>query len=594
MAPRTRRVAWGLAAIITLAGLIAIPYHDPESPGARIAREDTVIFDLDRSIKNPRNFNWLTPGVKRLHGAHQAMWEPLFVLSYATGELEPWLGLQIVGNDTHDVWTLSLRRGVRWSDGEAFDADDVVFTADMVRDSDAISAREAIRFKAQIAETRKIDSHTVEFRLQKPNPSFHVENFGVLNFSSFLVMPEHVWRGQDVGSFDFYPPIGTGPYVFGSATSQRAIWDRNDDWWGADTGFRDLPQPKRLIWIESGGQENRAQLLRRNQLDAGQHLALGIFEAIQAKNPNVIAWHSGFPYGWTDPCPRQLEINTTVPPWDDAEMRRAVAHIVDRQQIIDIVYEGSTVPSKSMFVQYGAMQPFIDAVSNAGYSLPTTANVDAAHAIFESRGYRLDDDGTYRRDGEPLAVRILANTASAETTGTVDLLVEQLQRAGVDARSVPVEDGVFWGEVIPLGDYEMSYSWLSCGSVNEPWASMSRYTNSAIAPVGERAPGYNNTGRWDTDATSQYTAIVDRIGRLSLGDPQIPGLVANAYQHLYTEMPFVPLVQASKVLSFNTTYWTGWPTADRFYVHPMHWWNSTHLIIHGLERADAGKSSHVK
>ena len=588
MAPRTRRVAWGLAALVALAGLIAIPYRDPDASSARVAREDTVIFDLDRSIKNPRNFNWFTPGVKRLHGAHQAMWEPLFVLSYATGELEPWLGLDIVGNEDHDVWTLTLRPGVQWSDGEAFDANDVVFTANMVRDSDAISAREAIRFKAQVADTRKIDSHTVEFRLHSPNPSFHVENFGVLNFSSFLVMPEHVWRGQDVGSFDFYPPIGTGPYVFSSATSQRAIWDRNDNWWGADTGFRELPEPKRLIWIESGGQENRAQLLRRNQLDAGQHLALGIFEAIQAKNPNVIAWHTGFPYGWTDPCPRQLEINTTVAPWDDAEMRRAIAYIVDRQQIIDIVYEGSTVPSKSMFVQYGAMQPFIDAVSNAGYALPTTANVDAARAIFESRGYRLDEDGTYRRNGEPLAVRILANTASAETTGTVDLLVEQLQRAGVDARSVPVEDGVFWGEVIPLGDYEMSYSWLSCGSVNEPWASMSRYTNSAIAPIGERAPGYNNTGRWNTDATSEYTAIVDQIGRLSLGDPQIPGLVANAYEHMHAEMPFVPLVQASKVLSFNTTYWKGWPTADRFYVHPMHWWNSAHLIVHGLERVDVG------
>ena len=159
-----------------------------------------------------------------------------------------------------------------------------------------------------------------------------------------------------------------------------------------------------------------------------------------------------------------------------------------------------------------------------------------------------------------------------------------MQRAGIDARSVPVEDGVFWGEVIPLGDYEMSYSWLSCGSVNEPWASMTRYTNNAMAPIGERAPGYNNTGRWNTDATSRYTKLVNRIGELSLGDPRIPGLVAEAYAFLHEEVPFVPLVQAAKVLSFNKTYWTGWPSADSFYVHPMHWWNSTHLIIHNLEK----------
>ncbi|MYK30389.1 MAG: ABC transporter substrate-binding protein, partial [Boseongicola sp. SB0670_bin_30] len=52
-----------------------------------VAREDTVIFDLDRTIKDPGNFNWFTPGTKRMHGAHQAMWEPLFILNYGTGDL---------------------------------------------------------------------------------------------------------------------------------------------------------------------------------------------------------------------------------------------------------------------------------------------------------------------------------------------------------------------------------------------------------------------------------------------------------------------------------------------------------------------------
>lgn len=594
MSRRGKGAAWGAAALAVVLLVVLTPYRDPQVTGERVAREDTVIFDLDRSIKNPRNFNWLTPGVKRLHGAHQAMWEPLFILNYATGALEPWLGLAVTSNDAHDVWTLTLRQGVEWSDGEAFDADDVVFTARMLINSDAISAREAIRFKGQVAEARKIDSYTVEFRLRKSNPGFHVENFGILNFSSFLVMPEHIWRGEDVGSFDFYPPIGTGPYTFDSATSQRAIWNRNDDWWGAKTGFNDLPAPKRLVWIESGGQENRAQLLRRNDLDAGQHLALGIFEAVNARNPRVVSWHAGFPFSWTDPCPRQLEINTTVPPWDDPAMRKAVSHIVDRQQIIDIVYEGSTVASKTMFVQYGAMQPFIDAVVEAGYELPVRADVETARSIIESRGYALNEQGVYEKDGQPLTARILANTASAETTGTVDLLVEQLQRAGIDARSVPVEDGVFWGEVIPLGDYEMSYSWLSCGSVNEPWASMMRYTNNAMAPIGQRAPGYNNTGRWDTNATDSYSEIVNRIGELSLGDPSIPGLVAEAYRYLDAETPFIPLVQAAKVLSFNETYWTGWPSADNFYVHPMHWWNSTHLIVHKLERAAGDEEQHVR
>jgi peptide/nickel transport system substrate-binding protein len=111
---------------------------------------------------------------------------------------------------------------------------------------------------------------------------------------------------------------------------------------------------------------------------------------------------------------------------------------------------------------------------------------------------------------------------------------------------------------------------------------MSRYTNDDIAPIGERAPGFNNTGRWNTEAATRYSEIVGRIGSLPLGDPQIPGLVVDAYAYLDSETPFIPLVQASKLLIFNQTYWEGWPTADNFYAHPMHWWGSAHLIIHNL------------
>jgi len=571
--------------VVSIICVFAIPYQDPSAPKTPVARQDTVIFDLDRTIKNPTNFNWFTPGVKRLHGAHQAMWEPLFILNYENGQLEPWLGLDIQSDEQHKVWTLTLRDGVKWSDGEVFDADDVIFTANAILTSNAASAQEAVRFKSQVASVRKLDDRQVEFTLKKSAPNFHVENFGVWIFSSFLIMPEHIWRDQDIGTFDFYPPVGTGPYTLQSATSQRAIWDRNDNWWGAETGFRELPEPKRLIWLETGGQENRAQMLKGNDLDAGQHLTLGIFEAIHARNPNVVSWHDDFPFSWTDPCPRQLEINTTVAPWDDAQLRKAVAHIINRQQIIDIVYEGSTVPSKTMFVQYGAMKPFVDAVVDAGYGLSSDGNADQGHRLIQDAGYQKNDQGVYEKDGQILSAKILANTASSETTKTVDLLVEQLQKAGIDARSVPVEDGVYWGESIPLGDYEMSYSWLSCGSVNEPWSSLNRYTNNHTAPIGERAPGFNNTGRWNTDATSRYTEIVNRIGSMSPDNPEIPALVVEAYAHLDAEVPFIPLVQAAKVLSFNKTYWQGWPNAKDFYVHPMHWWGSTHLMIHNLHKS---------
>lgn len=550
-----------------------------------VAREDTVIFDIDRTIKDPGNFNWLTPGTKRMHGAHQAMWEPLFILNYTTGELDPWLGTSITPNAAQDVWSLTLREGVEWSDGEAFDADDVVFSIGLALDNEALSAREAANIRAQVASVEKTGPLSVDITLNAPNPRFHVDNFGIRVFGSFLMLPEHVWSGQDPETFAFNPPIGTGPYTFNSAATNRAIWDRNDDWWGAKTGFMDLPEPRRLIWLESGGEESRAQLLATNQMDAGQNITLGAFEAVQARNPNVIAWEAGLPYAWPDPCARQLEINTTVAPWDDPNMRRALAHLIDRQAIVNVAYEGTTVPSETMFAQYGSMSPFIDAIKEAGFGLPIRADVDAGQALIEAAGWEMSG-GTYMKDGAPLTANIHVNSASAEYTRTIDVIVEGLRRAGIEARSIPVENGVFWGEVLPLGNYEITYSWLSCGSVNEPWASMSRYTNASIAPIGERAPGFNNTGRWNTEATAAYTEVVDAMADMPLGDPAIPSMVADAYQHLAAEMPFIPLVQAAKLLPYNTTYWEGWPTADNAYNHPAHWWGHTHQIIHNLTKAE--------
>lgn len=552
-----------------------------------VAREDTVIFDLDRTIKDPENFNWFTPGTKRLHGAHQAMWEPLFILNYESGEMEPWLGTAFEANASHDVWTLSIRDGVKWSDGEAFDADDVVFTVNMALGNEDLSSREAATIRAQVASVEKVDDLTVTFNLNNPNPRFAVENFGIRIFGSFLIMPEHIWSVQeDPATFAFYPPIGTGPYTYSSGASNRMIWDRDDNYWGVAAGFTDLPEPQRLIWLESGGEESRAQQMATNQMDVAHAVTLGTFEAMQFQNPNIIAWKEGMPFAWSDPCARQLEFNTTVAPWDDANMRQAVNHIIDRQQVVNIAYEGTTEASRSIFVQYGGMEKYISSIEAAGMGFSASADVAAGQALIEAAGYTKGGDGIYEKDGQDLVVNLTVNTASTELTRAVDVILEQLNRAGISAKPVPVENGVFWGTALPLGEYELAYTWLSCGSINEPWATMGRYTAKDVAPIGERAPGFNNTGRWNTGATAAYSEIVDKMGSLGVGDPMIADMVLDAYKYYRDEVPFLPIVQASKLLPYNTTYWTGWPTQSDNYNHPAHWWGHMHQVLHNLKKAN--------
>ncbi len=109
-------------------------------------------------------------------------------------------------------------------------------------------------------------------------------------------------------------------------------------------------------------------------------------------------------------------------------MRKAVAAIIDRSQIVNVAVEGATVASETMFAQYGSMSPFIDAVKAAG------------QALIEAAGYTKGSDGIYEKDGEDLSVDIHVNSASLEYTKTIDVIVEQLNRAGIAAKSVPVEN----------------------------------------------------------------------------------------------------------------------------------------------------------
>jgi peptide/nickel transport system substrate-binding protein len=115
---------------------------------------------------------------------------------------------------------------------------------------------------------------------------------------------------------------------------------------------------------------------------------------------------------------------------------------------------------------------------------------------------------------------------------------------------------------------------------------MGRYTVADVVPVGERSPGFNNTPRWDGRRPRPIRRSSTTCRRWPLGDPAIPGMVAEAYQYLDAEMPFIPLVQAFKLHPFNTTYWEGWPSNDNYYNHPFFHWNSGHQIIHNLTRVE--------
>jgi peptide/nickel transport system substrate-binding protein len=566
------------------------PAVEQPATSGEIDRTKTVVFDIDGGkVTAPDLWNTFIPSTSRRdQGFHQAIVEPLFILNYESGEIEPWLGESFTANETLDEWTLKLREGITWSDGEAMTADDVVFTINMLIEK-APDLNDSASMKKWVKSVEKVDDLTTKFTLTAPNPRFQLDYFSVKIWGGVNIVPEHIWKDQDPLTFKNYDPekgwpVYTGPYKLESFNDAGTefVYVRDPNWWGAKTGFKPLPQPERLVWTWAGPEETRTKLMADGQLDSLMDVTLGAFEALKAQNPNVIAWKQELPYTWLDPCSRTLEVNHAVEPWGNKNMRWALNYAIDRDQIVAVAYEGTTVASRHFFPAYPPLNRYVDLLDGKGLyeTYPITLHdPDKAKQLIEAEGYVLGGDGYYAKDGKQLTLDIQTHEAFIEKQRIAQVIVEQLQAIGINATTRNIAAAT-WGENFQNGNYEAKMGWQTCGSINEPWASMDTFNISWYKPVGERADA--NGWRWQNE---EYSRLVDQIGVLPLNDPQIDDLFVQAMTIWMDELPVIPITQAKKLIPFDTTYWTGWPDSENNYLHSTTWWQSTHKIIHELKPA---------
>lgn len=548
-----------------------------------VPREATVIIENEFGrVAVPDNMNPYIAGQYLDWGMWQATQEALFYLNYETGEVIPWQATGYSFNDDKTEVTINLRDGVKWSDGTPFTANDVVFTINMLKANEELQY--SFDMQQWVADISAPDDLTVVMTLTRPNPRFVINYFSVRIWDTILIAPQHIWENVDPTTFTNYDleaglPMGTGAYRLVRSTETEQVYDRLDDWWGAETGFQPLPAPERAIWLGAPSEDLRAALMSNNELDAAWLFSRSTFEVAQSRNPNIVGWTTDLPYAYLDPCPRYLGLNNKAAPFDDREVRWALNASIDRDVLVAIAYEGMTNPAATLYPTYAPLQAFLDRNAALFEEYDVLGSDEMLiNSVMEGKGYTRDSDGLWvDGDGNRITFTLIARSSQTDKVRMGNVLAEQMRAAGFDASFQPLEDGIFYADV-PTG---ASQAWVTdlCGSVSDPYETFSRFHSRFSGPIGESVPGVN-ASRFEN---AEYDEIVDAMAVLAADDEGFNELADQALAIWLHELPGIPLVQARLLTPFNNSYWTNWPTSDNNYIQPGHWWVTGALMLHNIQ-----------
>ncbi len=562
-------------------------------PGQKktVARKDTISYPSgdQTEITDPDNMNpYSLGGLGRVRGIlNKTIFEFLYLYNHNDGTEIPWIAESYKVSDDFKSVDVTLRKGVEWSDGKPFTADDVKYTVELLRDTPELVF--ASDMKEWVKDVQVIDDQHFRINLNKPNMRFFYFYFIENSEIHIPILPKHIWQGQDATKFKNFDlakgwPVGTGPYKLVEATGQGQIFDRNDNWWAAKTGFQKLPKALRVAYVPSGNADTSVARMINNEFDCWLVMQPGVFETAHAKNPNIVSWNAQGPsWGAPDACLYTLGLNTQWGPMADVHVRRAIQHAINRQKMVDLAYEGATVPRVLPFSTYGGLAPYEKLVQDlvAKYK-PDDPDPAKVASEMQQAGYAKDSGGNWAKDGKKLTFQLLV-PGWLKPMGPV--VEKQLRDNGFD-----VTFKLFDPDTTPFFDAVRSGkadAWIivHCGSSREPWGTLQHYHSKFASP----AQGQQNSYLWANSQykNPEYDAIIDQMDKTppSPTDPKYTDLVSKAVDIFLRDVIEITLAEERHVVTFNNSVWKGWPSAANPYVAPYGLWAGFLLAFLKIEPA---------
>jgi peptide/nickel transport system substrate-binding protein len=508
----------------------------------------------------------------------------LIEINRATQKTEPALAKSWKMSTDGRTFTLKLRKGIRFSDGHPFDADDVIFSFTVYLDQAVDSPqRDLLMIDGKPPIVTKLDQYTVRFTL--PRPYAAAERL----FDGFAMLPRHNLEkpyrdGKLVQAWSLNTPpnevVGLGPFrVKQYLPGQRIVLERNPYYWKTDRDNHRLPYLDEIVFLFVGSEDAQVMRFEAGETDLINRLSsenYALLSKEQSRTGSQLAdlgpslEYNFLVFNLNDLSGKKLDSIARKQAWfQDLKFRQAVSAAVDRDSIVRLVYGtrgtalwGNVGPGNKQWVNQSIPHP--------------QRSPETARQLLKSAGFSWNASGQLVDHlGQLVEFSIVSSSSNAQRMKMATLLQDDLAQLGMQVHVVPLDFRATIARVFQSFDYEAAIMGLGGGDA-DPNPEMNVWLSNG------------STHLWHMGETQPSTPWEREIDQLmneqmvTLNYQKRKKLYDRVQQIISEQLPFIFLATPNILAGAKAEIGNFQPALLDHYTL----WNADEIYLRNTERAD--------
>jgi len=425
----------------------------------------------------PKSFNYYLDNNTFNDLLMSLMFDTLLTLNPVTAGFEPCIAESWTVSDDGRAFSFRISPDAKWSDGKPVTPEDVAWTFNALRDPANLTGVHKVSLE-KFDQPEIASSNTVRFTCRE----VHWRN--LLALGSLYVLPRHVLGDRDFNKINTDFPAVSGPYRISEIRDGVFVrLERRPDWWrDADPRTRNTFNISMLTFRFYEETENAFEAFKKGLMDVfpvyTSHLWVNETKGERFEKHWVVKQrvHNYHPQGF-----QGFAMNMRRPPFDSLPVRRAMAHLLNREEMNRTL----------MYGQYFMHRSYFEDLYSPGNPCPIPMadfNPSLARTLLSDAGWSANPrTGLLEKDGRPLSFSFL--THSLSTHKFLSVYNEALRDAGIEMK-IEMKDAASWSKDMDNFNFDMTWAAWGSSMFKDPegmWASA-----EADRPSGNNITGFRD------------------------------------------------------------------------------------------------------